>query len=109
MANLSWMCVTPETIHNCWKHSGILPQTEAMAVTTDANKTQFVDAVTEQGLSESLKDLKGCGALQATNTLSLRELLNPVGEIAFEQVSDADLFESIVNHENEDEAHGLNT
>ena len=100
LAAEAWMEVDATTIKNCWKKSGILPDI-ALAIPKPlvpissllvALDSQDPVAEVEKRLIVAMDGLQQRGVLQASNRMSLEELLNPVAE---SQTIDATLDEEI--------------
>ena len=89
MANIAWNEVDMTTIHNCWRKTGIFPDTlfdHSFATPTipissllNDNLDNPIEAV-EKEVSDSLTHLQRIGVLQPSNWMDLGELLNPVNE-----------------------------
>jgi hypothetical protein len=91
MANIAWNKVDMTTICNCWRKTGILPDTLFFDHSSSAtpivpvssllndNLDDPIEAV-EKEVSDSLSQLQRIGVLQPWNQMDLGELLNPVNE-----------------------------
>ncbi|KAL4065514.1 hypothetical protein V8B97DRAFT_1875375, partial [Scleroderma yunnanense] len=80
LADKAWKEVDAMTIRQCWKKSGILPD----ITPTDSRPAEGV----EMELTVALDGLQQRGVLQASNRLSLEELLNPVAELHNEMLEE---------------------
>lgn len=73
LADAAWRDVGSQTIANCWRKTGILPDT-ASADRVDAGL-----GCAEEQVTNTLKELVERGVLVARNRMAIDELLNPVG------------------------------
>ncbi|KZV59542.1 DDE-domain-containing protein [Peniophora sp. CONT] len=104
LADLACKAVTQDTIANCWKKTGILPElllpsTGAPAsIVADSTSTPSSDPLTEaeQSVSDSLDALEARSVLQKSNCVDLEELVNAVAEqITTDDTSEENICEAV--------------
>lgn len=114
LADAAWWEVDTTTIRNCWRKSGILPNMDTAAITT--NPTIPISALihnaiceedtdviphVEQQVNDALDELVERGALQRSNQMDIEALLNPAGEMEqINEATDEEIFKAVM------EAHG---
>jgi hypothetical protein len=85
LADTAWKVVDTETIKNCWKKAGILPEIEQpipqprVPISALINDIKGV-AQAEKELSDALDQLQNTGVLQASNRMDINFLVNPPEE-----------------------------
>ncbi|KAL4261233.1 hypothetical protein AB1N83_011041 [Pleurotus pulmonarius] len=114
IAQAAWNDLDASTIQNCWKKASILPDSllhgaepaPPVPVTSLLNNNMSpLSNVFEARLQESLDELQARGALQGSNKMSIKELLNPAGEqLLVEELSDQDIFDAVIS-QREDDKH----
>lgn len=104
LADEAWKEVDATTIKRCWKKSGILPDIaptiprplvsiSSLLVTSDL-LDPVVDVETE--VTRALDGLQRRGVLQASNRMSLEDLLNPVAELCMmDETVDEEIYRAV--------------
>ncbi|KAF5334080.1 hypothetical protein D9758_017665 [Tetrapyrgos nigripes] len=107
LAEIAWKEVDASTLRNCWKKTGILPQSAltsnvpavvAVPVSSLVNSTPNDPVESAEKLVEqSLDILEATGALQKVNRMAIDTLLNPDGERRYinEKKTEEELMEDI--------------
>ena len=107
MANIAWNEVDTTTIHNCWRKTGILPDT-LFDHTSSTTPTVPVSSllnddlydpieVAEKEVSNSLSHLERIGVLQPRNRMDLGELLNLVNEhTMYDEGTEEDIYQAVL-------------
>ncbi|CAG8640144.1 7750_t:CDS:1, partial [Gigaspora margarita] len=86
--------VTPETIHNCFRHTGILPNTQD-------NKESFIDDNDDKLIDELYADIE---ALNFSNIMDLEEYIDYPGEKdTYGILSNKEILDLTTNLESENE------
>jgi DDE superfamily endonuclease len=91
LADLAWRDVDTTTIQNCWKKAGILPESDSTSSRTiqplipvssllQLELEMNPAAQAEREVEAALDALVATGALQKTNWMDIKALLNPEGE-----------------------------
>ena len=124
LANAAWQEVDATTIWNCWHKAGILPDalfssSSSLPLTIPIsslicgqNTVQDPVSEAERELSNALDDLESTGALQPSNRMSIKSLLNPPGESStMDKTTDLDIFHAVMETRNgqgrESDSHGI--
>ena len=124
LANAAWQEVDATTIRNCWHKAGILPDalfssSSSLPLTIPIsslicgqNTVQDPVSEAERELSNALDDLESTGALQPSNRMSIKSLLNPPGESStVDKTTDLDIFHAVMETRNgqgrESDSHGI--
>lgn len=112
LADAAWDEVTPKTIANCWRKSGILPQSllqpkpPSVPISSLLNFGDIFEddgdenptAAAEREVEEVLDQLVSTGALQKSNRMDINDLLNPEEEIFdTDQTSDQAIFDAVMS------------
>jgi hypothetical protein len=107
MANAAWNEVTTNTIRNCWRKAGILPENNSLSSSSTRAQpsipipsllTSDPAGEAEKQVEAALDDLIARGALQPGNRMDIKKLLNPAGEIPIlSEASDEDIFQSVMD------------
>ncbi|CAG8731532.1 22071_t:CDS:1 [Cetraspora pellucida] len=91
----AWRKVTPETIRNCFQHTGILPNTQD-------NEKSFVDDNDDELIDKLYLDIK---TLNFQNIMDLEEYIDYPGEKdTHEVLSDKEILDLAINLEPENES-----
>ncbi|KAF5383069.1 hypothetical protein D9615_004968 [Tricholomella constricta] len=110
MADAAWKEVDTTTIRNCWRKSGILPDTLINSAPTTAPAPSLpisslvnndpADAAifaAEREVLTSLSHLEAIGVLQPHNRMDLAEILNPQNEnLIYDDGTDQDIFDAVL-------------
>ena len=109
LADLAWKEVNTTTICNCWKKAGILPEMDSSSSHTiwplvpvssllqDLSSQVNPAAHAESQVEAVLDDLVAIGALQQTNRMDIKALLNPKGEShILTETSDWEIYEAVM-------------
>lgn len=95
----AWKQVSQTTIQNCWKHAGIsVWENEPVTQSLEGNKIPEVEQIEEQ-LQAGLNELQARGILQASNMMSLTELLDSSDEAGFTTNTAEDILNAVKNAE----------
>ena len=107
LADVAWQSIDTTTIRNCWRKSGILPETffepPAMSPSVPVSmllNSDPVDAAehAEKNVSNGLDELERMGLIQPRNKMNIAELLNPESEQKLvDDISDKEIFEAVTN------------
>lgn len=113
IADLAWKSVDTTTIRNCWRKAGILPNMDCPSKSSShANQPSIpissllhdspsqIDPVThaESQVQAALDDLIATGALQKTNQMDIKSLLNPAGESHnLTETSDTEIYQAVMD------------
>ncbi|CAG8831834.1 15191_t:CDS:2 [Gigaspora margarita] len=90
----AWREVTPETIHNCFRYTGILPDTQN-------NKESFIDNNDDELMDEFYADIE---VLNFSNMMDLEKYIDYSGEKDIHEVlSDKEILGLTTNLESENE------
>ncbi|KAI5822040.1 DDE-domain-containing protein [Schizophyllum commune Tattone D] len=78
LADAAWNDVSADTIRNCWRKTGILPDSLLPPSSTSATSTSSVQANSqaEAAVTEALDALEETGVLQAVNRATVEELID---------------------------------
>ncbi|GLB34609.1 putative DDE superfamily endonuclease [Lyophyllum shimeji] len=106
LADIAWREVDTTTIRNCWRKTGILPDTIFNASEADSTpsipiasllNSKPVDvARAEKDVCDSLDQLEQRGVLQSRNRMNIEELLSPVSEQELVgDISEEDIFRAV--------------
>jgi hypothetical protein len=96
LADLAWKQVTPKTIANCWRKSGILPDRSHPSESAPAIDDESDDANdAEKGLLDSLEQLQEVGVLQKSNTVDLEDLVHNPAEQIIEDATDEEIADAV--------------
>ena len=85
LSRTAWNLTKQKTVANCWKHAGILHESQLPLAKEDAGNTEKPKVVkevreAEEGLREALDDLVHSENVTRKNLLSVEELLDIEGE-----------------------------
>ena len=106
LAEVAWNDVSLETIQNCWRKTGILPEhlsatlsTPLIPISSLLNSTNVNPiACAKKEVLDSLKQLESTGILKHTNMMGLGQLLDLQKENELiEDISDAEIFEAVMS------------
>ena len=104
LAHNAWHEVDADTIRHCWRKADILPDPptippphipiSSMLIDTASNPLVF----TENLVTAALDDLVLRGVLQASNRMSLEELLNPSDEsFGIDETTDEEIWKAVLD------------
>src|SRR5882724_11000353 len=112
-ADAAWHELDAMTIKNCWWKAGILPSIESPAAaqpTVSISSLLNTDSAHGQGdcISDAEKHIEGAldelelrGALQHSNRMDLKTILNPVDESqVLDEVADEEIFQAVQDSRN---------
>ena len=103
LADLAWRDVDTTTIRNCWRKAGILPETNSSSPIQPSvpissllqNMPPQTEA--ERQVETALNDLVATGALQKTNRMDIKALLNPEGKShILTETSDEEIYQAVM-------------
>ena len=109
LADLAWRDVDTTTIQNCWKKSGILPESDSSSSRTieplipvslllQLENSSLEMSPAERQVEAALNDLVATGALQKTNRMDINTLLNPEGESHnLTETSDNEIYQAVID------------
>ena len=103
IADLAWHDVDATTISNCWQRVGILPDMNPLSAPTNPPLIPVSSLINdiahaENQVEAALDDLVLTGALQKTNRMDVKSLLNPAGESQILiETSDAEIYHAVMD------------
>ncbi|KAL1738603.1 hypothetical protein HDZ31DRAFT_50729, partial [Schizophyllum fasciatum] len=99
MAEQAWNEVTPETIRNCWRKTGILPPslTGDAPLTGSTSQAEALVTQAELSVTAALDDLQSTGALHASDRLDVEELVDPDAEKVRNDATDEEIYHAVMS------------
>jgi DDE superfamily endonuclease len=110
LAEFAWCEVNTTTIRNCWHKAGILPDVDApsssmqpsipVSSLLDNSSSNSMDPIAhaERQVEIALDDLVQTGALQGSNRMDIKSLLNPAGESqVLMETSDCEIYQAVMD------------
>ena len=119
LAHAAWQDVDTTTIRNCWRKAGILPTSLPSSpsslpptipisslISVEDPVEDFISEA-ERELADALDDLEATGALQPSNRMSIKALLNPPDESSMmDETTDFEIFQAVMEARKERESDG---
>jgi hypothetical protein len=117
LAHNAWHKVDANTIQHCWRKANILPDppttspqaAPSIPISSMLNPLICTDSESENLVTAALDDLALRGVLQASNRMTVEELLNPLDEsTSMDKVTDEEIYKAVMDSKAERENAAAN-